>query len=196
MKKKIILTLGIILGVLFLSLAIMTGCRYHEKAAHRDLAEKAALTFSNLDHDIYISDDSLHLICNEKITGWNPTVGPSPAGWPMAFPYEWEVLLAESPHFYFARLIYHEYVLWWSFDYPYLLCKIPKLRTSADWATNTAARLNALWDVTNQFEHGWNAPKCINGPQIYNINGHGVSFAHDTFRYERYVVVHDCDYPW
>ena len=196
MKKKVIIGIVAIIAVLMIAAAGYTADRCHQKNEHRKNAEKEALSYCQLNHDIYVSEDTTVTICDEQITGWSPSCGPSPAGWPMAFPYKWEVRLCESNHFYFARLIYHEYVLWMSFDYPYVLCKIPKVRTTADWTTNRTARYNALWDITNEFEHGWNEPKCIKEPQIYAINGHKVHFANDTYEYKEYVVVHDTEYPW
>ncbi len=196
MKKKIIWAAVAIVAILLILVAVLTGHHAYKKTGYQRQATEQRLTFSNLDHDIYVSDDTLTVLCNEKMTGWSPSCGPSPAGWPMAFPYEWEVVLAESNQFYFARLIFHEYVLWMSFDYPYALCKIPKCRTTGDWATNLNHRYSALWNVTEQFEHGWNKPNCILNPQIYNINGHKVHFANDTFAYEKYIVVHDADFPW
>jgi hypothetical protein len=196
MTKRILIVLAVIIAVTLAVAIGYTTQHCHVKATHQKQGAQQALTFCNLDHDIYVSEDTTITLCHEDITGWSPSCGPSPAGWPMAFPYKWEVTLCESNNFYFARLIYHEYVLWLSFDYPYVLCKIPKVRTSGDWATNTSARYNALWDITNQFEHGYNKPKCIKDPQIYNINGHHVHFANDTYEYGKYVVVHDVDYPW
>lgn len=163
----------------------------------RDIkCKKAKLTYCKLDHNIYISTDSTTTICDEQITGWSPSCGPSPAGWPMAFPYRWEVFLVESPHYYFARLIYHEYVLWMSFDQPYVLVKIPKSHTTADWATNTSARYTILWDITHKFELGYNDPQCLDSPQVYDINGHYTSFGNNVFSYSKYVVVHDVNHPW
>lgn len=196
MKKKVIIGFVAVIAVLMIAAAGYTADRCHQKNEHRKNAEKEALSYCQLNHDIYVSEDTTVTICDEQITGWSPSCGPSPAGWPMAFPYKWEVRLCESNHFYFARLIYHEYVLWMSFDYPYVLCKIPKVRTTGDWATNRTARYNALWDITNEFEHGWNNPKCIKEPQIYTINGHKVHFANDTYEHKEYVVVHDTEYPW
>jgi hypothetical protein len=196
MKKKLIIAIAVIVAALVLGVVVYTIHHCEQKKEYRTNGEERALKYCQLDHDIYVSPDTTVTICNETITGWSPSCGPSPAGWPMAFPYKWEVMLCESNNFYFARLIYHEYVLWLSFDYPYVLCKIPKIRTTGDWATNTAARYNALWDITNQFEHGYNKPKTIKEPQIYSINGHHVSFGNDTFEYNQYVVVHDTEYPW
>lgn len=195
-KKKIIWSIAAVVAAVLIAAAGFTARYAHQKDSCREQTQEQRLTFCNLDHDIFVSDDSLTVICDDQKTGWSPSCGPSPASWPMAFPYKWEVLLAESSHFYFARLIFHEYVLWMSFDYPYVLCKIPKVRTTGDWATNLNHRYSALWDITEQFEHGWNRPATIKEPQIYNINGHKVSFAHDTFGYEKYVVVHDTDFPW
>ena len=196
MKKKITIVATFVVAAVLLIAAAFVICKSISKSYYQNRITEQRLTYCKLDHNINVSGDSTTVICHEDITGWSPSCGPSPAGWPMAFPYKWEVTLCESEHFYFARLIYHEYVLWLSFDYPYILCKIPKIRTSGDWATNTAARYNALWDITNQFEHGYNAPKCIKSPQIYDINGHWVHFANDTYTYEKYVVVHDTEYPW
>ena len=196
MKKKLIIAIAVIVAALVLGAVVYTVYHVEKKKEYRTNGAERALKYCQLDHDIYISPDTTINICDETITGWSPSCGPSPAGWPMAFPFKWEVRLVESEHFYFARLIYHEYVLWLSFDYPYVLCKIPKVRTSGDWNTNTSARYNALWDITEQFEHGWNNPKCIKEAQIYSINGHHVSFGNDTFGYDQYVVVHDTDYPW
>lgn len=196
MKKKFLVFIGIVVGIFVLGTAAIIGSKCYTKAQNQTQWDERDFTFASLDHDIYISEDSTKTICQEDITGWNPSCGPSPAGWPMAFPFKWEITLCESNQFYFARLIYHEYVMWLTFDYPYVLVKIPKTRTTADWATNTSARYNALWDITRNFEAGWNTPKCIKEPQIYNINGHHVHFANDTYGYEKYVVVHDVEYPW
>lgn len=196
MRRKFIVGVVVATGVVLLLALGFCAVHCNEKMSRVKKGAEQSLSFCQLDHDIYVSDDSTKVICSEEITGWSPSCGPSPAGWPMAFPYKWEILLCESDHFYFARLIFHEYVLWMSFDYPYVLCKIPKARTTGDWATSLSHRYSALWDITEQFEHGWNNPKTIKEAQIYNINGHKVSFAHDTFGYEKYIVVHDTEFPW
>lgn len=185
-----------IIAVALLAAIIYTMHRAWKLSKHEYKNSETALTFCNLDHDIYIDDAMTTTICHEDVTGWKASCGPSPAGWPMAFPYKWEITLCEDKDFYYARLIYHEYVLWLSFDNPYVLCKIPKVRTSGDWATNESARYTALWNITRNFEMGWNTPSTIKEPQIYNINGHKVHFADDTYEYEKYVVVHDTEYPW
>ena len=196
MKKSFLIALTIVIVVAAVVFGSLGVWKYSEKTGYQEARANKALTYSNLDHDIYISNDSLTTICDEELTGWKPTCGPSPAGWPMAFPYKWEVYLVESPHYYFARLVYHEYVLWWSFDYPYVAIKIPKVRTTGDWATNEIERYNNLWNITSEFEKGYNEPKCIKEPQVYSINGHYVSFGRYSCRYEKYEVVHDVEHPW
>lgn len=196
MKKKIIYVISALLvfaAAFFIGFAVS---RYQSNTKYRNKVENQRLSFASLDHDITISTDSTFTICDDQLTGWKASCGPSPAGWPMAFPFRWEVYCVESPNYYFARLIYHEYVLWMSFDQPYVLVKIPKCNTSADWKTNESARYTNLWDITSEFEKGYNDPKCINSPQVYNINGHRVSFGGNSFQYSKYVVVHDVNHPW
>lgn len=186
----IILTLCVA-GVLF------TLGKYYTKTNNEKKCEKARLTYAKLDHDIFISSDSIiSIICDDQLTGWKASCGPSPAGWPMAFPFKWEVYCVETLHYYFARLIYHEYVLWMSFDQPYVLVKIPKVNTTSDWKTNESARYNTLWNITREFEMGYNDPKCLNSPQVYDINDHYVHYGDNTFHYSKYVVVHDVNHPW
>lgn len=179
-----------------LAFSIFAGSKCYTKTKYQSEAKERRLTYAQLDHDITVGTDSTKVICNDQLSGWKASCGPSPAGWPMAFPFLWEVFCVESPNYYFARLIYHEYVLWLSFDYPYVLVKIPKANTSADWATNESARYNTLWNITREFELGYNDPKCITSPQVYTINGHKVSFGGDTFGYSEYEVVHDINHPW
>lgn len=186
----------VIAAVAILAAAVYAMLRAWQLGRHEDKNADHALTYCKLDHDIFVDDATTRLICREDVTGWEASCGPSPAGWPMAFPYKWEITLCEDNDFYYARLIYHEYVLWLSFDNPYVLVKIPKVRTSGDWATNKSAMYNALWNITREFEQGYNSPKCLKEPQVYNINGHHVHFAGGTYEYEKYVVVHDTEYPW
>lgn len=196
MKKSFLFSTVIALVMCVIVYGLFACYKYDEKSQYKMAKETQKLTYCNLDHDIYVSSDSLKVICDEALTGWKATCGPSPAGWPMAFPYKWEVYLAESPNYYFARLIYHEYVLWMTFDQPYVIVKIPKSRTSGDWATNESARYNNLWDITSEFEKGYNAPKCLKNPQVYMINNHYVSFGKYSFHYEKYEVAHDVEHPW
>lgn len=196
MKKIIIKSLWVALVVVICGFIGIICNEWYTKQHRERPVEEMINSYAGLDHDIYVSEDSTRYICNETLTGWDASCGPSPAGWPMAFPFKWEVYLVESNNYYFARLIYHEYVLWMSFDYPYVLIKIPKSMTTGNWATNKHERMTALWDITNEYEHGWDNPDCIEHPQCYIINGHTVNFGGVDFRYEKYQVVSDANHPW
>lgn len=196
MTKRIKISLMVVLAFVVAAIVGFAGSECLTKSKYQKTAEEKRLTHANLDHDIIVGADSITTICDDQLTGWKASCGPSPAGWPMAFPFRWEVFCAESQNYYFARLIYHEYVLWMSFDQPYVLVKIPKVNTSGDWMYNESARYTTLWNITREFEMGYNDPKCITSPQVYNISNHYVHFGNNVFHYEKYVVVNDINHPW
>lgn len=146
----------------------------------------------NLDHDIYVN--GCHQICDVKKTGFEPYVGPT--GWPMVDPVEWEVALWEDSTYYYSRMIFHEWVLWWSFDDPYMLVKFPKSTVNGDLATDEKLRWQTLWDLMHPCYRTWDfKPWCINA-EVYHINGHSVYINGNQFHYEKYVVVSDPNHSW
>lgn len=153
---------------------------------------------SPLDHDIVV--EGARKLMDEKFSGLCPWVGPSPASWPIANPQEWEVVLYETNTHYYARLIFHEWVLWWSFDYPYLLVKIAKDRIPSGYdMTKRDDQLRLMWLWTNEGLHGWYDFKNIGFPnQVINtINGKSVEFTgFDTYTYKEYELVSDASSKW
>lgn len=149
-------------------------------------------TVGALDHDIYVPN--VTKICDEKKTGFETYIGPT--GWPWGDPVEWEVALFEDTNYYYARLIFHEWVLWWSFDDPYIVCKIPKVNVNGDLAKDEKLRYQVLWDITYTtlrfYEYEPYMPNAI----VQKINGHTVSFGNYACKYEKYFVICDANHPW
>lgn len=140
------------------------------------------------------------LLMNEVFTGLCPWVGPSPASWPIANPQKWEVTLYEDDNFYYARLIFHEYVLWLSFDYPYMLVKLPKGSVPVGYdMTKRDDQLRLMWNWTYQNMHAYNQYTDLGfgAPVLNSINGHAVEFTgYDTYTYDKYVLLSDESAKW
>lgn len=146
----------------------------------------------NLDHDIYVAN--VTKICDEKKTGFDVIVGPT--GWPWGDPVEWEVALYEDSDCYYARLIFHEYMLWWSFDDPYIVCKIPKKNVSGDLAKDEKLRYDVLWRITYVTLRSYDYSPYMPNAIVQKINGHTVSFGDYGCRYEKYFVICDESNKW
>lgn len=144
---------------------------------------------AGLDHDIYVNETIISCICNDTKTGFDVIVGPT--GWPVGSKLEWEVLLYEGTDNYYARLILHEYMLWWSWDDPYLLVKIPKKNVSGDPKNDEKFRWQMLWDITHATGRSYNYSPYIPNAMIQEINGHTVTFGMYQFSYSKYLVI--CD---
>ena len=149
---------------------------------------------AGLDHDIYVSETIISCICNDTKTGFDVTVGPT--GWPVGSKLEWEVLLYEGTDNYYARLILHEYMLWWSWDDPYLLVKIPKKNVSGDPKNDEKFRWQMLWDITHATGRSYNYSPYVPNATIREINGHTVTFGLYWFSYGKYLVICDESAPW
>ena len=142
-----------------------------------------------LNHDIYVDETIISCICNDTRTGFDVTIGPT--GWPVGSKLEWEVLLYEGTDNYYARLILHEYMLWWSWDDPYLLVKIPKKNVSGDPKNDEKFRWQMLWDITHATGRSYNYSPYVPNAMIQEINGHTVTFGMYQFSYSKYLVI--CD---
>lgn len=191
MKK----TLSIIAAVIVIVAIAFGGYAYYKYQSHENIYEKkeAVLkSFSGLNHDIYVGPVSE--ICDTKKTGFDVTVGPT--GWPVGSSLEWEVALYEDSQFYYARLILHEYMLWWSWDNPYVVAKIPKVYVSGDPRNDEKFRWQMLWDITHAVGRSYNFNPYIRCAIINEINGHVVSFGRYACRYEKYLVISDINYSW
>lgn len=149
---------------------------------------------AGLDHDIYVNETIISCICNDTKTGFDVTVGPT--GWPVGSKLEWEVLLYEGTDNYYARLILHEYMLWWSWDDPYLLVKIPKKNVSGDPKNDEKFRWQMLWDITHATGRSYNYSPYVPNATIREINGHTVTFGLYWFSYYKYLVICDESAPW
>ena len=151
------------------------------------------LGVTQLDHDIYVNED-LFCIYNGAKTGFDVTVGPT--GWPVGSDLKWEIALYRGSDAYYARLILHEYMLWWSWDDPYILVKIPKQNVTGDPVGDEKFRWNMLWDITYVTFRSYNYSPYINDAEIKKINGHKVYFGGYVFSYEKYFVICDKSNPW
>ncbi len=139
---------------------------------HKNLSWAAA-DIGNLDHDIFVPG-GLSVIEEGSMSGWDATVGPSPAGWPIATTMTWNYRLYKSVMYYYFQVDYHERVLFWTFDYPYAVCKIPK-RYVGNIDTDREVRMDTLWDITYQLLHGrYELEKYFPKPKCEHINGHSV----------------------
>jgi hypothetical protein len=191
MKK----TLLIIAAVIVVVAIAFGGYAYYKYQSHENIYEKKGVVlkdFSGLDHDIYVG--SVSEICDTKKTGFDVTVGPT--GWPVGSSLEWEVALYEDSQFYYTRLILHEYMLWWSWDDPYIVAKIPKAYVSGDPRNDEKYRWQMLWDITHAIGRTYNFNPYIRCAIIHKINGHVVSFGRYACRYEKYLVISDINHSW
>lgn len=194
MKKSIIIIGSILLAVII----ILGGFCFYKYQKHgervKDIkVQKFSLKGNaNLDHDIYVGPVSL--ICDTEKTGFDVTVGPT--GWPVGSSLKWEVALYEDSEAYYARLILHEYMLWWSWDDPYIVAKIPKCYVSGDPRGDEKYRWQMLWDITHAVGRSYNFNPYIRCAIIKGINGHVVSFGRYACRYEKYLVIYDANHPW
>ena len=186
----------VVLAVLFGVYALyqyVRGPQYAITAVAQVENENLGISFSNLDHDIYVNE-SLSCICDEKRTGFDVTVGPT--GWPVGSDLEWEVALYEGSDAYYARLILHEYMLWWSWDDPYLAVKIPKRNVNGDPRNDEKFRWNMLWEITYAIGRSYDFTPYITCSHISHINGHTVYFAKWGCHYEKYLVISDYNCDW
>ena len=151
--------------------------------------ETVVSDLAGLNHDIYVDETIISCICNDTRIGFDVTIGPT--GWPVGSKLEWEVLLYEGTDNYYARLILHEYMLWWSWDDPYLLVKIPKKNVSGDPKNDEKFRWQMLWDITHATGRSYNYSPYVPNAMIQEINGHTVTFGMYQFSYSKYLVI--CD---
>ena len=147
---------------------------------------------TNLDHDINIPN--ANLVINEAKTGFDVEIGPT--GWPVGVSQLWEITLFEDDEFYYARLIYHEYMLWLSWDEPYLLCKIPKCNLTGDLKSDYKYRYQVLWDITYNTYRSYNYSPYMPNAKIENINGHNVRLGNEDYNYNKYLVLSDPKFTW
>lgn len=147
---------------------------------------------TNLDHDINIPN--ANLVVSEAKTGFDVEVGPT--GWPVGISQLWEITLYEDDEFYYARLIYHEYMLWLSWDKPYLLCKIPKKNLTGDLKGDYKYRYQVLWDITYTTYRHYNYSPYMPDAKVENINGHNVRLGNEDYNYNKYLVLCDPNYTW
>lgn len=185
-----------VIGLVILAFALVFGGYIYVKyQEHKDAVEKKGpvlTSFTHLNHDIYVGSTSL--ICDTEKTGFDVTVGPT--GWPVGSSLKWEVALYEDSNAYYARLILHEYMLWWSWDDPYLVVKIPKVNVPGDPRNDEKFRWQMLWDITHTVGRSYNFNPYIKSARIEEINGHVVSFGRYACRYEKYLVICDNNLPW
>lgn len=150
-------------------------------------------SFANLDHDINVPN--VDKICDEQRDGFDITIGPT--GWPWGDPVMWEVALFEDKDYYYARLIFHEWVLWWSFDDPYIVCKIPKCNVNGDLRYDEKLRYQVLWNITYNTLRTYEYKPYITSPVVQAINGHTVSLGgYYDCNFYKYFVISDSEHPW
>lgn len=199
MKKtiKIILIAVAAIAVLFGGYAAYKYSTSPEYAITPDLTSVKPKTLQwsigALNHDIYVNE-SLNCIFDGYKTGFDVTVGPT--GWPVGSDLKWEIALYESSTSYYARLILHEYMLWWSWDDPYLVVKIPKAYVNGNPATDEKFRWDMLWTFTHATGRSYNYSPYVKNVKIESINGHTVSFGRYGCKYEKYLVISDVNYSW
>jgi hypothetical protein len=145
-----------------------------------------------LDHDITVSN--ANLIVDEVKTGFDVTIGPT--GWPVGVDQKWEIALWEDNEYYYARLIYHEYILWLSFDDPYIVCKIPKCNIEGDLRNNEKLRYQVLWDITYTTYRWYEYKPYMTDAKVEEINGHTVKINNNEFDYYKYLVISDNKHSW
>lgn len=151
-------------------------------------------------HNVSISGATRKIY--ETFSGLQPWVGPSPASWPVAYPQKWEVTTYEDDKYFYARLIFHEYVLWMSFDFPYMLVKINKKNIPSGYdISKRDDQLRLCWNWTYQNLHQYDCYTDLGfaSPKLESINGHTVTFncdGGDTYSYEKYLLLSDENDPW
>lgn len=186
----------IFFAVLLGDLAIIYGLYFAGKLTKkRHQKENASFSkaISDLDKDIDVW--GCRTIIDTYYTGIQPWVGPSPASWPIGIPQKWEVKLSEDDTHYYARLIYHEYMLWWSWDEPYILVKLDK--TKVPDLHDESNRGKVLWDITYNRLHCYdNYHYGLDKPVLQNINGHTVFFDGVDYKYYKYVLISNEDDRW
>ena len=175
--------------VLLIALVAIFWYRYSNRVFGK---KNLDFNITNLDHDINIPN--ANLVINEAKTGFDVEVGPT--GWPVGVSQLWEITLFEDDEFYYARLIYHEYMLWLSWDEPYLLCKIPKCNLSGDLKSDYKYRYQVLWDITYNTYRSYNYGPYMPDAKIENINGHNVRLGNEDYNYSKYLVLSDPKYTW
>lgn len=189
--KKVLMT---ILTLLILSVIGLWIYSANYQANHRVFPNTSDITWNvpDLDHDITVYNTTQ--ICDEKKTGFDVEVGPT--GWPVGVNQEWEVALYEDDECYYARLIYHEFMLWFTFDDPYIVCKIPKCNVNGNLTTDSKLRYQVLWDITYTTLRTYNYKPYMPNAMVRKINGHTVSFGNYACHYEKYFVICDANYAW
>lgn len=197
MKKFFKYALGAVvaLAVLFGAYALfqyVKGPQYAVEPAAIPESE-LGIFISDLNHDIHVNEPLTCIYDGEK-TGFDVTVGPT--GWPVGSDVKWEVALYEGSDAYYARLVFHEYMMWWSWDNPYLAVKIPKANVTGDPMHDEKFRWQMLWDITHATSRSYDYSPYITRPQIRNINGHTVYFAKWGCHYEKYLVLSDASCDW
>lgn len=173
------------------AIAVIAGLAYY-RLKHRVFGNKVEGFITDLDHDITVPDAKL--IINEVKTGFDVEVGPT--GWPIGVNQKWEITLWEDHEYYYARLIYHEYILWWSFDDPYILCKIPKINLTGDMQGDYKYRYQVLWDITYTTYRNYDYKNYMPNAKVEAINGHTVDLGGDKSGYYKYLVICDKDHQW
>lgn len=157
------------------------------------LNSEGKLGWATLQYDIRVNEN-LACICDDRKTGFDVTVGPT--GWPVGSSLEWEVALYEGSDAYYARLILHEYMLWWSWDDPYIAVKIPKKNVSGNPWSDEKFRWDMLWTITHATGRSYNYSPYINNANVRAINGHTVAFGRYGCHYEKYLVISDYSCDW
>lgn len=184
--------ISVIVGNL-IAMIILSFIIYFSIKTFKSKNKTLILSPSNLDRDIYV--DNCSTIIDASYTGIQPWVGPSPASWPIGVPQKWEVKLCEDDTHYYARLIYHEYMLWWSWDEPYLLVKLNKSKVGD--LHDESERGRVLWDITYNRLHQYDDYHYgLDKPVLQNINGHEVHFGGVRYHYEKYQLLSNEDDQW
>lgn len=178
--------------IIFLIVLVIGGMFWY-RYSNRVFDNKNLLeSITDLDHDIFVPDAKL--VIREEKTGFDVEIGPT--GWPVGVSQKWEISLYEDNDFYYARLIYHEYMLWLSWDEPYLLCKIPKCNLTGDMKGDFKYRYQVLWDITYNTYRSYNYKPYMPDAKIEKINGHIVTLGDDVFDYYKYFVLCDPNHTW
>lgn len=176
-----------------ITVLIVIAAIFWQRYSNRVFSKKNLdFNITNLDHDINIPN--ANLVLSEAKTGFDVEVGPT--GWPVGVNQLWEITLFEDDEFYYARLIYHEYMLWLSWDEPYLLCKIPKCNLTSDLKSDYKYRYQVLWDITYTTYRHYDYSPYMPDAKIENINGHNVRLGNEDYNYNKYLVLSDPKYTW
>lgn len=186
-----------IFSFVIVAIAIVSFCGYLSyKDTHRVFPSseqvKVPSNTTDLDHNIYVTN--VTKICDEQRDGFDVTIGPT--GWPWGDKVMWEVALFEDADYYYSRLIFHEWILWWSFDDPYIVCKIPKCNVNGDLRTDEKLRYQVLWNITYETLRSYEYNPYIPNPIIQRINGHSVTFGNYSCTFEKYFVICDSEHKW